>query len=86
MEKIKVRTLWDDMAWVADHILNKAQKEKKGLILKYKDKTMTILPELLDAGFWRKGQEIYQDKFSRKPYRLYGIKFVADNQQKSLFV
>lgn len=88
MRKIKIKTLWQDRAWVADHILNDCLKKGEGIILEYKKEglTMTISPDRLDPKFWLKGQEQYRDKFNRNPYRLYGIHFVKDEKiQESLF-
>lgn len=85
MRTIKVKTLWQDRAWVADHVLNECKAEGEGLVLKHKGDTMTIPSEKMDPKFWMKGQEVYRDKFNREPYSLYGIHFVPDEKQQSLF-
>jgi hypothetical protein len=74
-----------DRAWVADHVLNDCMKEGEGLYLKHKDETMTVPSHMVDPKKWEKGQKEHRDKFGRNPYYLYGIVFVPDEKQQSLF-
>lgn len=89
VKTVRVKTLWQDRAWVADHVLNECLKKGEGLILKYKDETMAVPAAKIDPKYWLKGQEMYRDKFARRDYRLFGIHFVADKKpeqdQMSLF-
>lgn len=75
-----------DRAWVADHVLREAQGKGEGLVLKLGAfEQMTIPSEKVDPAYWLKGQEVYRDRFGRNPYFLYGIHFVPDEKQQSLF-
>lgn len=83
MDKVRVTTLWDKKAWVADHVLRKAQQNGRGIVVKYKKETMTIPFAKVHPKFWKKGDGQYKDKHTGAPYVLYGIKFVKDKEVQS---
>lgn len=86
MQEIPIKTLWEEKAWVADRILRRAQTEGRGIVLKYKNETMTIPHDRIHPKFWQRGQEEYRDRYGRDPYVLFGIHFAPDESlQGALF-
>lgn len=80
IKTVRAKTLWQDRAWVADHVLNECLKKQEGLIIKFGVEIMTVPANKIDPKYWLKGQEMYHDKFARRDYRLFGIHFVADKK------
>lgn len=78
---VEVKKLYNGFASVRDYIIKEAVKERRDLVINYKQKSMRVPLSRLKSKFQLHKKE-FKSKYSDKMYTLYEFRFEADTDKK----
>lgn len=81
MKKVKVKKLFIGHVSIRDYIVEKCLQKKQGIVVNFKEKSMTILYEQL-KNYKQLTKDSFQSKFKNITYKLYDFPFIPDELNK----
>ena len=82
--KYKVKKLFNGLASIRDHVLQRALKRKENLIIEYRGQRMTVPYSKLRNPFQIHKKE-FRSKYNGKIYELYDFPFEPDKDQINIW-
>jgi len=84
MIRITVRTIWQGKVGIPGKYVERALRNREGLVIGYKDDYMVIPPSEVRNRIVSESGESFNDLYSPGTYRLLYFKWVPTSKQKRL--